>query len=160
MAVVWRGTQQPLTDGVWRIILKDTSKCIPGDINWVGDEHRSHVRRFQSEVETETGYLLSVRGYYNPRAMMLSYTIILGDGNRIYGLDLGKDHRNPGGTRVGKKHKHRWSERYQDTEAYAPDDITEPVSDPVAVWRQFCAEACLKHDGALEQPVLQEERFP
>lgn len=159
MTVESGSRRQALTDAEWAKSLKDSSKRIPGDINWIGDEHRSHVRRFQAGVDIAAGYLLSVRGYYNPRAMMLSYTMFLGEGSRIYGLDLGKSHRNPGGDRVGKKHKHRWSERYQDNEAYVPADITEPASDPVAVWRQFCAEAGLRHDGALEQPVLQEGRF-
>ena len=32
---------------------------------------------------------------------------------------------------VGEKHKHRWSERYRDKEAYVPTDVAAPVSDPV-----------------------------
>ena len=152
-----------LTDDEWVMILEDSSKRIPGDINWADDEHRSHVRRFRSEVDTAADYPLFVQGYYNPLAMILSYAMYLDEGSegvRICGLDLGRDHRNPEGDRVGKRHKHRWSERYGDNEAYVPANITEPVSDPVAVWRQFCAAAGLKHDGVLEQPVLLEDRLP
>ena len=160
MTVESGGMRRALTDDDMTMILEDSSKCIPGDINWIGDEHRSHVRRFRTGIDTETGYLLFVQGYYNPRAMMLSYTMYLGEGGRIYALDLGKSHRNPGGERIGKKHKHRWCERYHINKAYVPADITEPASDPVAVWRQFCAEAGLRHDGAIKQPVLQEDRLP
>ena len=159
MTVESGSMRHALTNAEWAKILKDSSKRIPGDINWIDDENRSHVRRFRAEVDTADGYPIFVHGYYNPRAMMLSYTMYLGEGGRIYGLDLGKSHRNPEGDRVGKKHKHRWSERYQDNEAYVPADITEPVSDPVAVWRQFCAEVGLRHDGALDRPVLQEDRL-
>ena len=27
-----------------------------------------------------------------------------------------------------------------------------PVSDPVAVWREFCSEAGIRHDGGMKQP--------
>jgi len=58
---------------------------------------------------------------------------------------------------VGEKHKHRWTERFRDKEAYAPDDISAPVGDPVAVWQQFCAEAGITHAGALAQPPAVQE---
>jgi hypothetical protein len=32
------------------------------------------------------------------------------------------------------------------------DDITAPVTDPISVWRQFCAEAKIKHDGVMHPP--------
>ena len=34
-----------------------------------------------------------------------------------------------------------------------PDDVNAPVSDPVAVWREFCAEARIRHDGTMETTV-------
>ena len=73
------------------------------------------------------------------------------------GHDLGKDHHNPQCEQVGEKHKHQWSERYADKEAYVPDDVNAPVSDPVAVWKEFCAEARIQHDGRMQPPVKQEE---
>lgn len=157
MTVESGSRRQALTNAEWAKILK-ASKRIPDDIDWADDEHRSHVRRFRAEVDAATGDLLFVQGYYNPLAMTLSYAMYLGEGDRICGLDLGRNHRNPDGERVGKRHKHRWSERYRDRVAYAPANVTEPISDPVAVWRQFCAEAGLEHDGALEPPVLLEDR--
>jgi hypothetical protein len=59
---------------------------------------------------------------------------------------------NPDGRLVGEKHKHRWTELHQAKEAYVPPDITSPVSDPVAVWTQFCAEASITHNGTLQVP--------
>ena len=149
----------PLTNAELSAILTDTSKRIHGDINWSGDEYHSPAQRFRSEISSSAGWPLFVQGYYNPYAMSLSYAIVLKTIGRIYGLDLGKDHRNPHGEQIDGTHKHKWSERYRDKQAYAPNDITAPVSRPVAVWRQFCTEACLEHDGVLAEPVQQEDLF-
>ena len=90
----------------------------------------------------------------------LTYALILKTTGRVYGLDLGKDHHNPTCEQVGEKHKHRWSERYGrvqggggDKEACVPDDVNAPVSDPVAVWSEFCAEARIRHDGRMRRPL-------
>ncbi len=71
-----------------------------------------------------------------------------------------QDHHNPDCNQVGEKHKHRWNEIFRDKEAYAPNDITAPVSKPVAVWEEFCQEAGIEHNGALKHPPSwQEELF-
>lgn len=71
---------------------------------------------------------------------------------RIYALDIGKDHHNPTCEQVGEQHKHRWTEQFKDKEAYGPKDITEPATNPVAVWKQFCQEARIIHEGILTEP--------
>jgi len=48
--------------------------------------------------------------------------------------------------------KHRWNEPVRDREAYVPNDITAPVTDAVSVWRQFCVEASILHQGAMHTP--------
>ncbi len=53
---------------------------------------------------------------------------------------MGKDHHNPSCVNIGEKHKHRWNEQLRDKDAYVPEDITASVTDPVAVWQQFCTE--------------------
>lgn len=74
-------------------------------------------------------------------AQKLSYTLIHRSLGRIYALDMGKEHRNPLRSKVGRIHKHHWKELLGDKEAYIPEDITAPLTDPVAVWKQFCTEA-------------------
>ena len=37
---------------------------------------------------------------------------------------------------------------------YRPEDITAPVTDPVEVWRQFCKEASIRHNGVMQNPPL------
>ena len=150
----------PLTNAEWSAILTDTSKRIPDNIGWSDDEYHSPTQQFRAEIDSSAGWPLFVKGSYNPFVMTLSYAIILKTVGRIYALDLGKDHHNPQCNRVGEKHKHKWSEQYRDKEAYVPEDITAPVSNPVEVWQQFCAEACLDHGGTLARPRKLEEELP
>ena len=141
-----------LTDSEFETILNDTSKQVEGDIVWQEDEDHSPILEFRIEVASETGWPLFVRGSYNALIQTLSFGLILKTAGRIYGLDLGKDHHNPQCNQVGEKHKHRWTEQFRDKEAYIPEDIDAPASDPVTVWEQFCAEANLKHNGKMVPP--------
>lgn len=142
----------PLTQTEFETLIADSSKRIVGDIFWQPDEDHSHCVEFKADIESDAGWPLSVRGSYNHIISSLTYTLVLKTDGRIYGLDLGKDHKNPDNIRVGEKHKHRWTEQFRDKEAYVPDDITAPANDPVAVWRQFCEEAEITHNGILHPP--------
>ena len=150
-----------LTTSQFEAILHDTSKKIQGDITWLNDEDHSPSVEFRAEILSDAGWPLFVRGSYNPLIPALTFVLILKTEGRIYGLDLGKDHHNPQCTQVGRKHKHRWTETYRDKEAYEPQDITAPASDPVNVWTQFCAEADIHHDGVMHAPpAMQMELYP
>lgn len=136
-------------------ILQDVSKTIEGDIIWQNHPQHDLLLKFKAEITSELGnYQLSMRGTYNPLIGGLSYHIICPPYGRIYGLDLGKDHRNPDGQNIGDKHKHRWSEIYRDKQAYEPQDITATASDPVLVWQQFCQEAVIRHNGVMQDPPM------
>jgi len=149
-----------LTTTEFAAILEDTSKRIEGDIAWSEDEDHSPALEFTGKVLSDSGWPLFVRGSINSTAGCLTFALILKSEGRIYALDMGKDHHNPQCNQVGEKHKHRWVETFRDKEAYASDDITAAVSDPVSVWKQFCAEAGIIHDGRLaEPPVIQGELF-
>lgn len=141
-----------LTLTEFETLLNDTTKRIEGDIIWQEDEDHSPCLEFRAEIQSDSGWPLFVRGSYNPLIPALSYVLLLKTTGRVYGLDLGKDHHNPQCQQVGEKHKHRWSEQFRDKEAYAPDDITAPASDPAAVWIQFCAEAAITHQGRMTPP--------
>ena len=149
----------PLINGEFASILADVSKYIDGDIDWSKDEDHSPAWQFRAEIKSNAGWPLFVKGRYNFLAGSLNYALILRTVGRIYALDLGKDHHNPGCEQIGEKHKHRWTERFRDKEAYVPDDITAPATDPASVWNQFCAEARIKHRGRLNPLPLQEELF-
>jgi hypothetical protein len=141
-------------------LLADATKRIEGDIDWAEDEDHSPSVEFRAEVRSDVGYPLFVRGSFNKLAKALSFTLIHRAVGRIYALDLGKDHHNPSCQNVGEKHKHTYTEQYRDKDAYVPQEITAPVDDPVAVWKQFCAEASISHTGTLHAPPpVQEELF-
>lgn len=149
----------PLTNNEFASIPADVSKCIDGDIDWSKDEDHSPAWQFRAEIKSNAGWPLFVKGRYNFLAGSLNYALILRTEGRVYALDLGKDHHNPQCEQVGEKHKHQWSERYRDKEAYVPDDITAPATDPASVWNQFCAEARIKHRGRLNPLPSQGELF-
>lgn len=141
-----------MTNGEFEALLADTTKRIVGDVDWKEDDDHSPSLEFRAEIASDPGWPLFVRGSYNPLASALSYTLIHRGSGRIYALDLGKNHHNPACDFVGDVHKHHWTEEYRDKAAYAPTDITAPVSNPVEVWRQFCVEACIEHCGVLHVP--------
>lgn len=150
----------PLSNAEFDAILGDTSKEIVDEISWSEDEDHSPAVEFRAEVRNDSGWPLFVRGSYNALAGTLTYALILKTEGRIYGLDMGKDHHNPQCDQVGDTHKHRWTEQFRDKEAYVPGDITAPVTDPVAVWKQFCGESGILHSGVMHPPPqLQEELF-
>ncbi len=150
----------PLTNVEFEAILADCSKQIIGDLAWAEDEDHSPSVEFRAEVQSDAGWPLFVRGSCNQLAGTLSYTLVLKTAGRIYALDLGKEHHNPTCDQVGEKHKHCWKEQFKDKEAYVPADITAPVNDPVAVWRQFCQESHITHRGKLAAPpTLQKDLF-
>ena len=136
-------------------IMKDEGKVIEGNIAWT-PSNNPEAQTFR--IDIESGSPLFVQGWYNPFAEKLSYTIIHRGVGRIYGLDLGVNHRNPDGQLVGEKHKNYWAGcKERDKWAYVPEDITEPWNRPQAVWAQFCAEANLRHLGAMRAPKVQME---
>lgn len=149
----------PITQTEFETLINDETKYVDGDIAWAEDEDHSPARQFRAEVHSEAGYPLLVNGRINLLAGTLSFTLIHRSTGRIYGLDLGADHHNPTCQNVGEKHKHRWTDRFADKEAYVPDDITAPMADPVAAWQQFCNEAKIRHMGRLERPPAIQEEF-
>lgn len=145
-----------LNQADFEVIISDASKCIDGNITWQTNPQHALWVNFRAEIDSVSGYLLLIQGSYNPIIDALGYHLIHPPYGRIYGLDLGKEHKNPDGSRIGEKHKHRWSEIYRDKRAYVPPDITAPASDPVKVWQQFCQEAAITHNGIMEHPPDQQ----
>ena len=133
-------------------LLADGSKCIRADIVWIDDEDHSPAVEFRAEVENEAGYDLFVHGSFNRLARTLTYCLVLRTVGRIYALDLGKAHHNPDCQQVGEVHKHYWTERHRDRMAYEPGQITASVEQPGELWRQFCLQARIRHDGHFAKP--------
>jgi hypothetical protein len=139
-----------LSQTEFETLILDTDKSIEGDIIWT--QEREPWLGFRKKITSRADYPIFLKGSYNPFIPALSYVIIYEAIGRIYGLDLGKAHRNPDGTCIGEKHKHRWNEALRDKQAYVPRDITALVTEPKQVWQQFCDEAKLSHNGNMEAP--------
>jgi hypothetical protein len=134
-------------------LLADESKLIDGDIHWQVDGDHPLWVEFSAIVHSAGNYPLIVKGSFNQTIPALAYCVLHKTFGRIYGLCLGKGHKNPGGEQIGPKHKHTWrGDLLREKEAYNPEDITAPPSDPVNAWSQFCNEANIRHDGKLSIP--------
>ncbi|MCY4576609.1 MAG: hypothetical protein OXC55_08480 [Chloroflexi bacterium] len=138
-------------------IVADTSKVIAGDIAWRIQPTMTPASKFRVSVATDDDHPLFIEGFYNPSFGKLSFSVIFQGQGRIYGLDLGRQHRNMDGHIVEDTHKVRWTEGERDRQAYEPQDITASWSDPLEAWRQFCLEANLRHEGRMIAPVTQGE---
>lgn len=135
--------------------MSDTTKRIDRDIAWIVDDSHPAALSFRTEILSETGYPLSVKGYLNRNSRKLTFVLLHRAEGCIYRLDLGTEHPNLDGTRVGEKHKHHWSEGTGIKDAYVPEDITSTLDEPVEVWRQFCAEARMTHAARMSLPPEQ-----
>ena len=96
-----------MNQGEYEALMSDTTKRIDRHIDWTEDENHSPAVSFLVEVLSDPAYPLYAKGYLNRAARKLTYVLIHRAEGRIYGLDLGKDHKNPDGAFVGEKHKHR-----------------------------------------------------
>ena len=136
--------------------MDDNSKVIAENILW---EKVSGLQawEFKVEVNAANRYPIFVKGWYNPNSGKLSYSVIYRGVGRIYGLDLGAQHRNPNRELIGEKHKHYWKTDSRDKHAYIPNDISATWDQPEKVWKQFCAEMHLGHSGVMQNPIIQEE---
>lgn len=146
-----------MNQGEYEALMADETKRVDGDISWAEDEDHSPALHFRAEIASEAGYPLFAKGYLNRASRKLTYSLIHRQSGRIYALDLGREHKNPDGERVGEKHKHRWSEGIVGVkEAYVPDDVTATANQPVEAWSQFCSEARIRHNDVMHEPPAQQ----
>lgn len=142
-----------LSQDEFESLINDPNKFITQDILWDDETNHYPSCKFRVDIESDIDYQIMINGHYNPLKKKLTYVIIhKPTGDRIYGLDLGQNHKNPDGKMVGTLHKHRWQVPYKDKIAYCPSDITAKLHEPVKVWHQFCQEAKIIHLGQMNPP--------
>lgn len=146
-----------MTQDEFEEMLADPDKRITQDISWSPDEDSSPVLEFRVKVDSDADYPLIIKGSYNSLAQTLSYALIHRNCGRVYGLDIGTEHRNPDGEYVGTYHRHWWDEGWRDKLAYVPENITASIADPVRVWEEFCKSIQIVHDGFIEDPQVPAE---
>ena len=146
-----------ITQEEFEAILSDPTKRIEGNLTWGDDEDHSPARVFRVPLLCDEARPLDLVGNWNPKAGRLSYVLLHRGSGRVYGLCLGRRHRNPTREQVGETHKHRWSVEHRDKQAYVPPDIAASWDQPVEAWEQFCVEAGITHVGTLDRPDWQED---
>jgi hypothetical protein len=153
---------QPITDQEYAGFLTEL-KVVEGDIVWSWDTNHEGTAKF-STLLSWRDRLLELRGNFNSRRGALSLIVLMkrdGQGHRIYALDHGgPGHKNPDQRVVGSLHKHRWSAKHQDQEAYEPTDITHPPANLAGVWQEFCAEAVIHHRGVFHPLPFRQGLLP
>lgn len=161
-----------ITDREIADLLEDETKEIAGDIHWASYVGRAPAQIFSAPIQSAAGWPLRVHGSWNEATKRLTYAVIHAGAGRILGLDLGDKliHHGPNcpRTRSAKSrcdcprdaHMHRWTEQFGAAWIYAPSNVTAAWDDPVAAWRQFCAEINLAHRGILHEPERKQPWLP
>lgn len=128
-------------------------------IRWQYDDRRK-IYKFQLKVETPIPeYSARLVGEHNPRNDKTKFALLLND-RRIRCLEYGPTarHTNPNGTKIRGLHKHKWTDLYEDREAYVPEDID--TTSPEKAFRCFIEECKIEFKGKLlpipSRPTRQE----
>ncbi len=138
-----------MTEAEISALLADTTKRIEGDIEWQVDKPSPHVAYFRASVlSEEIDVPLFVKVTYNRILRKTSMALFSQTDGRLFGIDVGKDHYNRKQGLVGD-HRHRWRQGTRDRIADAFEVSAEIKEDPVKLWRLFCQEANIRHDGTL-----------
>lgn len=125
-------------------------KTVEDDVIWRRDQDHSLGWEFRVDCILEE-HTMMVVGSCCKIASVVTFAIIHRPHGRVYGLDIGKDHRNQDGSMVGEKHKHKIKDG-DINYAYEPIDITAKPDDLRTLWQQFCAEANIEHSGKFGVP--------
>jgi|SRR5690625_3959867 len=136
-------------------------KEIKDKINWKRQPHKGIIFEFQVPLYLVNDTRTQLRLIVNKNTEIKKYSFtILYNSYRIKSLDIGKNHDNPPFNRknmVGKKHKHTWTDQWEDNWAYKPDDITDGAEFS-QVLQEFFLECNIKCDVNIpELPPTQEE---
>ena len=134
----------------FQILIRNDSKEILGDITWEKDANHEGSLIFVTEIQSDINYPIYLKGTFNSKRGTLSFSMIHREVGRIYGLDMGQNHKNRAtGKKTGRIHKHKWTDLYQDQDTYVPSDITKPYNDVIGVWNEFCLESKITHKGRM-----------
>lgn len=142
--------------------LIEEEKEITEEIKWRQKPQHGKIFEFvvPLQLKNNDNARLTLVVNRNTRIKKFSFTILYNGTTRIKSLDIGKGHKNPPFRRknnIGKKHKHTWTNRWKDTWAYVPDDITDGANFD-QVLQEFFVECNIKCNVEIPSlPSLQEE---
>jgi hypothetical protein len=133
--------------------LLDQGSVVRGDFAWrkVG---RTNWRADCVLEECYDGARVKLTATLNSRIRNISFSLVWAS-NRVRGLDVGGPaHPNPDGEVLETPHKHRWTDRHGEREAYKPTDI-DATSDLRSIFQQFLSECNIRFEGSYFDPVEQ-----
>jgi hypothetical protein len=138
-----------VTQAEFEALIADLTKRIEGTISWSQDKS-GVVFDFRAKVKSDSGDQLSVKGSHNRKLGKTSYTLFTTD--RIFSVDYDRNHGD-----AGNFHIHAWDASRQKCVAMKASGQIEIARDPLRLWKWFCEQAHITHDGVLESlPPLQE----
>lgn len=130
-------------------------KTIRIKLHWQRDEHGNWFVRVP--VECKETRNLEWYARYNPLSGNYTSILFWQKQTIIRRLDIGKSHQNPDGTRVGRLHKHRLTDKYGDRVAYEPPEMSL-VDDMVTTLGKFLEECNVEpRVNMLAPPTLQQD---
>lgn len=138
-------------------------KSITGTLAW---ERINGSECASLRVGNTQGQHIELRLRVHPKAPEQLHAMLIWRQLNVRRLDVRDDHVNDATGEVwrGKTHKHRWTDRYGDGEAYTPEDIPEPDDSPVGpthyrgIVEAFCRECNIDPEGLeWRDPDLREE---
>ena len=94
-------------------------KWIDQDIEW---RQEDGYFQFRVPILCVEDYALRMIGSLTEHTGYYRYNLLLGD-QPARMLHVGKGHHNPGCTKIGRQHKHKWTDTHDQHWAYEPTDI-------------------------------------
>jgi|Deesub1362A_J573_1020465.scaffolds.fasta_scaffold01433_5 hypothetical protein len=142
--LIGRITEEEIED-----IVVNIKKEITDPIEWA---YKHGIHKFKVDVQNEDGYPLKLVGTFSFRSGNFSFALLLRN-RRIRGLDCGrKVHHNPECEKIKGVHKHKWTDAYQDKEAYIPSEVD--CSSIVGALRAFIEECNIKLKATIRKPLI------
>lgn len=132
---------QPMTAEQVRDFISRPDKRLIGDVVLQSATGHAVAFAFRDRIVYGGEPEVELQIWFNPNARdgKVSIAYFSAGIGRIYGLCVNISHSGM------KLHKHNGPKSVD--QPYVPKDITAPASNPQGVWREFCTETGLTHDG-------------
>jgi len=126
-------------------------KHIEDDITWT--HKQKDWLEFRTRIECDADCTLWLVGSYNHCLDAYSYSF-LANGQRLRGLDVGKDHHNPTCEDVGSPHVNYWTDPHEAKMAREADDIDcSTMASAIEGFLKLCK---IDLNGIFHAPTVQE----
>ena len=147
-----------LTEHEVELILRD-GLVLSDDVRWTLQPSNPTWSQFGAFLDSPRDATVRLTMGVSLRLPQKYKILVLRGEQVLRRLDVRGSHSNPPAARSGQwkrqTHKHRWTDRFGDAEAYTPPDITTPPFTPAeheATFRAFCEECNIDFRGEWIDP--------